>query len=532
MFDGDVKIGRIIKIEGLSIHIEIMDKDIANKLVLKYGINDYVVSINKMIYSLLPNGKKIIARIGKIYDKNTLKPDDIFTQLQDSFVLEASFIGIYDDFLGSFDSGINTFPIIGSEVFSINQKMYQSVVSVNSSFRLPIGTSYEDNQLEISANPDILLGKHMGVFGNTGTGKSCTVASLIQGLKRRLYDKEGNLINTKPKIIIFDSNDEYEQAFKGTEFKVRKIKKEELYLPHYHLSFTEYYRFLGASLGVQAPILKNCIKELRVKNDTTKEKRFLFKDLHQEINKWLWNNARKKDRDGNFTGEYDNFKVSQWFNWCSTMLNRIQTITDDPRIFSIIEWKEGLKNTIEEIVESDDEIILIEADFEKDELDIVMFLFSKLVYEWAVNNRRTRAINSLVILFEEAHRYINEEEQDEFKLGTYYIERLAREGRKFGISLIVSSQRPSELTKSIISQCNSFIVHRITNKLDLEFINRNLTSNNQELIKFVPGLEKQYAIVFGEAFGYTDIVKIATASPVPKSEDPNVIGSWIFDSKS
>ncbi|RSK49679.1 ATP-binding protein [Bacillus canaveralius] len=529
MYDGDVKIGKIIKIEGLTIHIEIIEKDVANKLVLKYGINDYVVSINKMIYSVLPNGKKIIARITKIFDKNTLNQEDIFIQQQDSFVLEATFIGIYDEFLQNFDSGINTFPIIGSEIFSINQMMYKSVVQVNSPYRLQIGVSYEDNQLDISANPDILFGKHMGVFGNTGTGKSCTVTSVIQGLKKRLIDKEGKIVQAKPKIVIFDSNDEYEQAFEGTEFSVKKIKKEDLYLPHYHLSLTEYYRFLGASLGVQAPILKNVIKNLKETSDETEKRKFLFGELHQGINKWLWNNAKKKDKDGKETGEFDNYKASQWFNWCSTMSNRIHTITDDPRIFPMIEWKDGIKNTIEEIMDSDDEIILIDADFEKDELDIMMFLFSKLVYEWAVNNRKQENISSLVILFEEAHRYINEQEQDEFRLGTYYIERLAREGRKYGISLIISSQRPSELTKSIISQCNSFIVHRITNKLDLEFINRNLTSNHQELIKFIPGLEKQYAIVFGEAFGYTDIVKIASASPVPKSEDPKVIGSWLTD---
>ena len=213
------------------------------------------------------------------------------------------------------------------------------------------------------------------------------------------------------------------------------------------------------------------------------------------------------------------------------MINRIQTISEDTRISPIFEWRDDdTKNTIEQIMESEDEIIIIEADFEKDELDIVMFLFSKLVYGWAVRNRKAEDINSVVILFEEAHRYINEGDQDDYKLGTYYIERLAREGRKFGISLIISSQRPSELTKSIISQCNSFIIHRITNKLDLEFINRSISSNNQELIKFVPGLEKQYAIVFGEAFGYTDIVKIATASPIPKSEDPKVIGSWLAKS--
>lgn len=526
MFDGDVRVGKIIKIEGLIINIEVIDEDVANKLVLKYGINDYVASINKLIYSILPDGKRIVGRVSKIFDKNTFLPDDIFIKNDHSFVIEANLVGTYDDFLMKFDSGINSFPIIGSEIFSISQKIYQSIVSINAPYTLPIGTSYDDNQLEISANPDILFGKHMGIFGNTGTGKSSTVASLIQGLKRRLQNSNGTPVNIKPKIIIFDSNDEYEQAFRGTEFSVKKIKKEELYLPHYHLSITEYFQFLGASLGVQAPILKNCIKSLRKKSENEDKRFFHFSDLQDEINKWLWNNARKKDKDGNFTGDLDNFKASQWFNWCSTMMNRIQTITDDPGIYNIIESRDEEKNTIEDIVESDNEIFIIEAAFEKDELDIVMFLFSKLVYEWAIENKKTSKVDSLVILLEEAHRYINEQDQEEFKLGSYYIERLAREGRKFGISLIVSSQRPSELTKSIVSQCNSFIVHRITNKLDLEFVNRNLSSNNQDLIKFVPGLEKQYAIVFGEAFGYTDIVKIADAAPVPDSEDPKVIDSW------
>lgn len=526
MHDGDVKIGKIIRIEGLTIHIEVSEQDVANKLTLKYGINDYVVSINKMVYCTLPNGMKIVARITKIFDKNTFVEQDFFIKQYDSFVLEATFIGIYDDFLQKFDSGINTFPIIGSEIFSINRIIYQTVVRVNSPYQLKIGKSYEDAQMDIYTNPDVLFGKHLGIFGNTGTGKSCTVASVIQGLKNRLYDDQGTTVKARPKIIIFDSNDEYEQAFKETEFTIKKIRKEELYLPHFHLSFTEYYRFLGASQGVQAPILKNCIKNLQ-----SEKVEFHFRDLNTEIRGWLSLNAKKKDTNGNDTGEVDNFKLNQWYNWCSTMINRIQTISEDTRISPIFEWRDDdTKNTIDQIMESEDEIIIIEADFEKDELDIVMFLFSKLVYGWAVRNRKAEDINSVVILFEEAHRYINEGDQDDYKLGTYYIERLAREGRKFGISLIISSQRPSELTKSIISQCNSFIIHRITNKLDLEFINRSISSNNQELIKFVPGLEKQYAIVFGEAFGYTDIVKISTASPIPKSEDPKVIGSWLAKS--
>lgn len=288
MVSEDIKIGRIIKIEGLNILIELNEKGIANKLILKYGINDFVVSINKLIYSFLPNGKKIVARITQVYDKSSLKKENIFLATSDSFLIEGTFLGIYDEFIDVFENGINTFPIIGSEVYSVNQSTYQSVLRINSKYRLQIGTSYQNNGLEIQANPDILFGKHLGVFGNTGTGKSCTVASLIQGLKRRLKDENGEDIQICPKIIIFDSNDEYEQAFLGTEFRTKKISKEQLKLPHYYLNYIEYYKFLGASQGVQAPVLKACIDELRNEKGI-----FNFKDLPSAIRGWLSKNSKK-----------------------------------------------------------------------------------------------------------------------------------------------------------------------------------------------------------------------------------------------
>lgn len=519
MSDQDIKIGKIIRIEGLTIQIEVIERDIANKLILKNGINDFIVSINKLIYCYLPNGKQIIARITKIYDKNAFVSEDIYIRGKDEYVVEAVFLGIYDNFLKTFDTGINTFPIIGSEVYSINTDIYQAITKVNSIYKIKIGRSYNDASLDVYANPDILFGKHLGVFGNTGTGKSCTVASLIQGLKRRIKDENDNLIKLKPKIIIFDANNEYERAFNNTEFNVKKIPKEELRLPHYYLNYTEYYKFLGASQGVQAPVLKACIDHLR-ENSQTRE--YSFKKLPEEIKNWLIRNSRKKDQ----SGELDMSKYNQWYGWCSTMINRIQNIIEDERIINIIDNEN--QNTVEEILNCPEEIIIIDADFDKDESDVIIFLFAKLMYEQAIKKRENEDNSNIVILFEEAHRYINEEDTHEYKLGSYYIERLAREGRKFGISLIISSQRPSELSKIVISQCNSFIIHRITNKNDIEFIYRCLDSNNQDLIKYLSGLERQYAIVFGEAFGHSDIVKIETASPTPKSEDPQVISSWLL----
>lgn len=518
MLNNDKVIGKIVKIEGIHVLIEITEKDIANKISLFMGSGDFAVSINKLLFSVLPSGKKVVGRITKIFDRNMFDQNSIFINASDRFLIEADLIGIHDDYLKKFDSGINHFPIIGSEVYAVNERIQKSVLDIGSKWRIEVGRSFNDPNIYISANPDILFGKHLGVFGNTGTGKTCTLASVIQGIKRRIYNNsDGSKSEINPKIIIFDSNSEYDRAFASEEFKVKIITKQELKLPHYHLNFSEYYKFLGASQGVQAPVLKASIKQLRAKNKD--DKKFKLSDVPTEIRKYLMAQAEKgADNERNKT-----FSFSQWYGWNATMINRIERLIEDEDLINMIETDQ---NTVEEILQSDDEVILIQADFNKDELDIVMFLFSKLIYEWSTKNRDNEHKNHVLILFEEAHRYINEDDAEEYKLGNYYIERLAREGRKFGISLIISSQRPSELSQTVVSQCNSFIVHRITNKKDFDVINKILSTNNQNLLSIIPGLEKQYAIVIGEAFGYSDVIKLFDANPTPKSDDPEVISNW------
>lgn len=503
MYETNLKLGKIIRIDGLHIIVEITEKNIANKLSTKRGTNDFAVSVNKLVFSELPNGKKIVGRISKIYDKQIFEEETIFSNFPEKFLINVELIGIYDEFLEKFDTGICNFPIIGSDIFSANSNIQKAVMSINSKYKLEIGKSYFYD-LPIYANPDILFGKHLGIFGNTGTGKTCTIASLIQGLKRRLT-KNGETVVNNPKIIIFDSNNEYKRAFENNnEFSIKEIKKEDIKLPHYYLDFPEYYKLLNASQGTQMPALKEAIVSLKNENPC-----FSFSKLPDELDNYI-----------NRMSGSNNFNRNNFQNWLNTLIIRIQRIIEDDKLISILDTDE---NTVEEIFNSDKEIFLINSDFDKEELDIIMFLFSKILYRKAVENPN----KNVLLLFEEAHRYINEDDKQDYKLGHYYIERLAREGRKFGISLIISSQRPSELSQTIISQCNSYIVHRITNKRDLELINKIISSNNQGVLGMIPGLEQQYAIAIGEAFGYSDIIKIYDASPTPNSNDPQVIENWI-----
>ncbi|SMD42338.1 hypothetical protein SAMN00777080_0885 [Aquiflexum balticum DSM 16537] len=504
MLQENIGIGKIVKIDGLNITIEIAREQDIRKILLQWNIKDYLVSIHKYVFAFLPNNKKIIARITKVFDKDLFKTDNIYDKEHPKYLIEANLTAIYDDFTDKLDTGINTFPIIGTEVFVLDNKVYKQLLTVTSDYKLEIGQSFVDDSLKVTANPDILFGKHLGVFGNTGTGKSCTVASIIQGLKRRVYDKNNAKISVNPKVIIFDANNEYRKAFENTEFTVKYISKTEIKLPHSALSMSEYIQFFEASSGVQAPVLTEAIEGLKGKKD--------FFDLDKLCPK-IENIVTEK-------AEGNNFSYSQWRGWVSTMLNRINRVTANVELQDIINSEE---NIVDNILDSDDEITIIEADFDRKELDILIFIFSKLLYRRAV---RDKGKKNIVVVFEEAHRYINESDTEDYSLGNYYIERLAREGRKFCLSLIISSQRPSELSKTVLSQCNSFIIHRITNRNDLEFVSKVVRADNVELLKVIPGLERQYAITTGEAFSYSDIVKIANADPVTDSKDPEVIGNW------
>ncbi|MBA4320770.1 MAG: ATP-binding protein [Flavobacterium sp.] len=492
-------LGRIVKIDGITLNIEISPEEQLQNITIGWDFKDYLVSIHRYIYCFLPCKRKIISRIKAVYDKDLFTEKTLFDKRISKYILEADLIAIYDDFSKSIDTGINSFPIIGAEVFPLPNQIYAQMQKKTSRYRLEIGESFLNSEILIEADPDILLGKHLGVFGNTGTGKSCTVASLIQGLKKRLKIDKGHL---GTKIFIFDPNNEYESAFKNCGFRVKKVEKSDLRIPYCLLSNSELIKLFDASQGVQAPTLIEAL-ELKPKD---------FTQIPQKIDEVI------KKHSGNQA-----FAQNQWTGWNATMVNRIRRLIENQEIMQCINTT---KNTIEELLNNDDEIIVLDFDFDRYELDIISFLVCKFLYLYSSIQKATEK-KSVLLVLEEAHRYINESEVNDYKLGNYYFERIAREGRKFGLSLIISSQRPSELSKSVISQCNSFIIHRITNKNDYEYLYRIVNSSNTELLKAIPGLEKQYAVVCGEAFKFPDIVKIRNASPIPDSNDPKVIDSWI-----
>jgi len=166
-------------------------------------------------------------------------------------------------------------------------------------------------------------------------------------------------------------------------------------------------------------------------------------------------------------------------------------------------------------------------------LETITGLVGRLILEFVSRfSSSERGKLPIVIILEEAQNYIPEKNQsDKISISKKIFERIAREGRKYGISLLVSSQRPSELSKTVLSQCNSFIIHRLQNPEDQKYVRQLVSAANEDILQQLPILPQQHAIVMGDGVRTPVQVKMNTASPKPNSDNPKFIDNWLVEPK-
>lgn len=168
-------------------------------------------------------------------------------------------------------------------------------------------------------------------------------------------------------------------------------------------------------------------------------------------------------------------------------------------------------------------------------LENVTALIGRLILEFLQRlgengGESARGSLPVVLVLEEAQNYIQQPRfAEEESIARVVFERIAREGRKYGLSLVVASQRPSELSKTVLSQCNSFIVHRLQNPEDLRYFKEIVPAIYGPMLEQIPALEPQTALVLGECVPAPALVRIRTARPVPRSRDPKFYKYWVAD---
>lgn len=516
------KIGTVYRITNRYLEI-IHDKDIFSKPVSSGNGLHLVGMLNSYVSIPLYNSQQAIGIIFEQFEPSKEK-EALFTTKNDVIISKIRLIGTFNPLKSKFKKGIDYFPTLNSDVFTVEEKNLEAIY--NSSIKsdtptLHIGSDIYFSEVKINCDPNILFGKHCAVFGNTGSGKSCTVTSILQGV----YSDKGRLLNTsKPslKTIIIDSNEEYSDIFNYTDGEEEKtpvwvdVKDYSgIELSHKDLSFYEITELLKEeSLNVIA-YLRDAICSLKKSPNADAKVFYEFSQLETAVVAAV---PQVPDRNGRMID--DTFTIG----FLKHIVKRIKNYSSDERLNSIFN-KQG--NTIEDFLNDPiKQVLIISLRVSNDVLSILAYMICKSIFNFKTDAANRDKENILLVL-EEAHRYISVTSTDQ--INNYYVEKLAREGRKFGVNLMVSTQRPSEVSNTVIAQCNSLIVHKITNIRDLEFIRNTIEYDDKSQIDLLTSLKPQQALVLGEAFAFSSLIRIADADPLPLSETPKIFTSNATD---
>ncbi len=516
------KVGVVYRITNRYLEI-IHDKDIFSKPVSSGNGLHLVGMLNSYVSIPLYNSQQAIGTIFEQFEHSEDK-DALFTAKEELIISKIRLIGTFNQLKNNFKKGIDFFPTLNSDVYTIEEGQLEAIY--NSTIRdniptLNIGNDLFFTQVKINCDPNILFGKHCAVFGNTGSGKSCTVTSILQGV----YSNKGRLLNAaRPslKTIIIDSNEEYSGIFNDqaenhmtTPDWVDVKDYSAIELSHKDLSFYEITELLKEESPNVIPYLKDAICELKGSSNVDEKIYYEFADLETAI-------VRQVPQILNNRGQLidDTFTIG----FLKHVIKRIKNYSADGRMNSIFH-KEG--NSIEDFLNNrTKQVLIISLKVSNDVLSILAYMICKSIFNYK-SSAENREKENILLVLEEAHRYISVTSTDQ--INNYYVDKLAREGRKFGVNLMVSTQRPSEVSITVISQCNSLIVHKITNNRDLEFLRNTIEYDDKSQIDLLTSLKPQQALVLGEAFSFSSLIRIADANPLPLSETPKIFTPKITD---
>lgn len=542
-----------------------------------------------------------------------------------------------------FRRGLETFPSVGDIVILPTEQQLKSIVESGENRRVYIGNSPLIGNAKVMIDPDKLFGRHLAVLGNTGSGKSCSVAGLIRwSLECAYREVKDSEKSVNSRFIVLDPNGEYSRAFADKkDAKIYTVNigdddRKQLHVPLWFWNTDEWCGFTKASPKTHRTTIVHALKSVRAGHEmegSSQERElanyirtiagaieiclkegtpFVQKPafgFHQSLLKWAkgfsivesysdelkesLNNLSAKvalfkanrtgagfvdctytrdeihelqnllnavfqkaggkeeeflpiDEDSPlpYTGENfirsieANAEILGTSDYIVTLMPRIKTLLADVRVKKVIDDTDvTLSSWLENYIGSDGKESLTIIDLSllpSDVTSIITAVIARMIFE---AQQRYLKMNKqclpTVLVMEEAHYFIKRYNDDLDNVGPTtqcckVFEKIAREGRKFGLGLVLSSQRPSELSPTVLSQCNSFLLHRISNDRDQELVHRLLPDNMRGIFREIPTLPSQYAVLVGWASELPVMVKMRTLlkNHCPQSDDPDFWDVW------
>lgn len=533
----------------------------------------------------------------------------------DSKVVKVRFLGEVVN--GKFIGGVIRKPTLQAKLRVITQEELGILIGTKGAGTMQLGVSPLYNDYPIRININDLFSNHFAVFGNTGSGKSCGVARLLQNV---FYDP--NFVPFKSNFLIFDAYGEYHNAFKDINkinpnynfkyYTTNKTAPKEniLSIPLWLLSVDDYALLLQAETHSQVSIIESMLKYVNIfMSDDDVSRRYCNHIIAKAMMAILFTNqtsaSKKNDvfavlatcttpefnlettvqgvgytrkfRDlfiidtagqfpeSNLMVEYISSFIDEKLDTYEPKTVKYFTLEDLEKALAFTLISEGLlknekmyneavtlKVRLHDLTIGENSVFLRYPEFvtlenyvaklisinghkaqiinfNLEEVDdtfakTVTKIYTKMLFDFT-KKLSVRASIPFHIFLEESHRYV-QNDNDKFLLGYNIFERVAKEGRKYGLIFNLISQRPVEISDTVISQVSNFLIFKMNHPRDLEYIEKMLPNISKEVVEKQKSLQPGTCVAFGKAFKIPMIVKMEMPNPEPYSSNCDVFNVW------
>jgi len=506
-------IGFVMEIAGSSSQVT-LDSGVLNELMAH---SDPSIAMAGQV------GSQIKIRVGSTWLLASIRTQKLHEREQGVIMAAVDFLGEGDEEkltgkIYNFRRGVTRYPVPGSEVYAVSSSDMKQVYAADARAHVEIGTVFPTKDIRGALYVDAMLGKHFALLGSTGTGKSTSAALILH----KICD-----IAPEGHIVMIDPHGEYSAAFKnnGALFDVNNLA-----MPYWMMNFAEHCEVFVTSTGddkqIDSDILARCLLQARSKNRIAESIGKLTVDapipyLLSDLTNIIQTEMGKLDKATNsapfmrLKGKIEELKADPRYNFMFSGMLVGDTMADF--VGKIFRLPSGGKPIS----------IIDVSGVPSDITSTVVAVLSRLVFDYAIWSRNEPQ-RPILLVCEEAHRYIPSDRVSKASAVRSILERIAKEGRKYGVSLGLITQRPSDLAEGVLSQCGTIISMRLNNDRDQAFVRAAMPEGARGFLDSIPALRNRECIICGE--GVSIPIRVALDNleeeKRPASEDPLFSQLW------
>jgi uncharacterized protein len=486
-------------------------------------LNDLMAHSDPSIAMAGQVGSQIKIRVGNTWLLASIRTQRLHARDAGIIVAQVDFLGEGDEErltgkIYNFRRGVTRYPVPGSEVYAVSSADMKQVYAADGRAHVEIGTVFPTKDIRGALYIDAMLGKHFALLGSTGTGKSTSAALILH----KICDlaPEGH-------IVMVDPHGEYSAAFKqnGALYDVNNIA-----LPYWMMNFAEHCEVFVTSNGderqIDCDILARCLLQARAKNRIAESIGKLTVDapipyLLSDLTNIIQNEMGKLDKASSsapflrLKGKIEEMKADPRYNFMFSGMLVGDTMADFlSKIFRLPSTGKPIS-------------IIDVSGVPSDITATVVAVLSRLVFDYAIWSRNEPQ-RPILLVCEEAHRYIPSDRVSGNSAVRTILERIAKEGRKYGVSLGLITQRPSDLAEGVLSQCGTIISMRLNNDRDQAYVRAAMPEGARGFLDSIPALRNRECIICGEGVSIPIRVALDTLEEEkrPASEDPLFSVLW------